>query len=161
MKMNKLLLGLFLTLATSGAAQAASSGNLLLQGTVALVNDIVVNPVVGVNNTLDIVAGETSIVANVDETSNNLTGYKIFISSPTAGELQNTSDITKKTTYTIGYDGAGHVTPTVAPLQVKNVASLSALTTDTSAVQITVTAYPTAPAGTYQDTLTFTIVANP
>lgn len=142
-------------------ANAASTGNLLIQGTVASVNDIIVTPVTGVYDTLDIVNGETSTIASVSETSNNLTGYKINLSSANGGELRNTLNSSKKTTYTIGYNGASHVSVTTTPSQVKNVSSLPALTTNTSAVQITVVAYPAAPAGTYQDTLTFTILANP
>ncbi|MGZ3694946.1 MAG: fimbrial protein [Bdellovibrionota bacterium] len=140
---------------------AASSGTLLLQGTVAPVNDIVVTAVAGVNNALNIVGGQTNLtVANVSETSNDLLGYKIMMSSANAGELRNASDATKKTTYTLAYDTGSATAPTTTPTQVKNVSTLAGLTTNASAVKVNVTAYPTAPAGTYSDTVTLAIVGN-
>jgi|GEM_PF-1102348 len=161
MKISTLAISLLASTVIAQTAMAASTSTLLLQGTVSVINDIVVTAN-GTNNTsLNIVAGETGKnVASVAETSNNLNGYKIFISSPTGGELRNTADATKKTTYKIGYGGAAAITPTVAGVMVKNVSSLTGLTTDTSAVVAEVAAYATAPAGTYQDTLTISIVAN-
>ena len=160
MKSTKLA-AVLAVLAFTAQTYAANTGTLLLQGTVAVVNDIVVTPNNPNNTTLNIVAGETGKnVASVAETSNNLNGYKIFISSPTAGFLVNTSDSSAKTAYKISYDGAAAVTPTVAPLEVKNVSSLTGLTTDNSAVAADVTAFATAPAGLYEDTLTISIVAN-
>lgn len=158
----KKLLVLSALLLTTGAAQAASTGTLLLQGTVALVNDIVVTPNGSNNTTLDIVGGAAGVlVASVAETSNNLTGYKINAKSDNGSELRNTSDATKKTTYTISYDGGSAVTLTTSYQQVKNVTSLTGLTTNNSNVNATVAAYAAAPAGTYSDTVTFQIVANP
>lgn len=122
--------------------------------------DIVVTPN-GDNLALDIVGGESNkLVASAAETSNNLAGYKIFVSSATDGELRNTTDSSKKTTYQVSYAGSGAVTPTSAGVQVKNVSSLSGLTTNNSNINVDVTAYATAPAGTYEDTLTITIQAN-
>ncbi|MEK2643852.1 hypothetical protein [Bdellovibrio sp. BCCA] len=161
MNITKLATAVMTTLALGSTAMAASSGTLLLQGTVNAINDVVVTANGTNNTTLNIVAGETGKnVASVAETSNNLAGYKIYISSATGGELRNTADATKKTSYKIGYDGATAVTPTVAGVMVKNVTSLTGLTNDTSDVVAEVTAYSTAPAGTYQDTLTVAIVAN-
>lgn len=150
-----------LTFACVSTSFAASSGTLLLQGTVGLVNDIVVTANAANNTSLNILAGESGKnVGSALETSNNLLGYKIMISSPTNGELRNTSNVTYKTTYKIGYNGGATVTPTVAGVQVKNVSSLIGLTSATSQIVADVTAYATAPAGTYQDTLTISIVAN-
>lgn len=150
-----------LALTLGNTALAASSGTLLLQGTVNVVNDIVVTPNTANNTSLNIVAGETGKnVASVTETSNNLSGYKIKVSSPTGGELRHGTDATKKTTYKIGYAGAATVTPTTAGVYMKTVSSLSGLTTATSAVTVDVTAYAAAPAGTYSDTLTIAIEAN-
>lgn len=159
--MKKLTLSVLALSLLGASAFAASSGTLTLRGTVAAVNDVVVTPN-GDNLLLNITAGETGkLVASVAETSNNLAGYKIFISSPTGGELRNTSDATKKTTYQIKYNGsATAVTPTVSGAQVKNVASLTGLTTANSNVNVVVAAFATAPAGTYEDTLTVSIQAN-
>ncbi len=148
-------------LAFSAQTFAASTGTLLLLGTVPVVNDLVVTSNSPNNTTLDILAGESAKnVASVAETSNNLNGYKIYISSASGGFLVNTSDASAKTSYQIGYDGAAAVAPTVAPLEVKNLTSVSGLATNNSAVTVDVTAFATAPAGTYEDTLTISIVAN-
>ena len=138
---------------------AAISGTLVLSGTVALVNSIAITP--GNNTTLDIVAGESAKnVASVAETSNDLLGYKVYLSSVNAGQLKALTDPTKLTSYQVKYDTGSYVTPTALPVQVKNVTSLSALTTNTSQVLVNVTAYAVAPADTYSDTITLSIAAN-
>jgi hypothetical protein len=145
------------------SANAASSGTLTLSGNVAAVNDIVVTPN-GTNNTsLNITSGETGKgVASVAESSNDLNGYKITMSSANGGQLQLAGNSAKYTTYQISYAGGSYVTPplSASPVTVKSVNSLSALTTATSTVAVNVTAYPTALAGTYSDTVTFSIVGN-
>ena len=158
---TKLLVAFIATATFSTGALAASSATLLLQGTVGAVNDISV-AANGTNNTsLNILGGETAkSVGTATESSNDLAGYKINISSPTGGELRHTVDATKKTTYKVSYNGGAAVTPTVAGVQVKSVTSLASLTTATSAIAVDVTAAPTAVAGTYQDTLTISIVGN-
>lgn len=158
MKSTLLTLGALLTLGT--VANAASSGTLLIQGTVAVVNDIVINANANAT-TLNITGGETNkLVATVDETSNNLAGYIIQVSSVNASKLVNTTDNTKQTGYTLSYDGGTAVTLTSTAQTVKTVSSLTGLATDTSNVNVNVTALATAAAGTYQDTITIAIVAN-
>lgn len=158
MKLAKLaILGL---MTTASLAQAASSGTLLIQGVVNVVNDIVITPTASAT-TLSITGGETNkLVASVAETSNNLAGYKIQMSSANASKLVHTVDNTKQTGYTVSYNGAAAVTLTTTPQTVKNVASLAGLTTASSNVNVNVTALSTAVAGTYQDTITIAIVAN-
>jgi hypothetical protein len=158
--MMKRTVSLIAVIALTNSALAASTGTLLLKGTVGVVNHIVVTAN-GDNLFLNITGGESAkLVGSTSETSNNLAGYKILISSSTGGELRHTADAAKKTTYQISYDGATAVTPTVAGAVVKNVNSLTGLATDSSDIKTTVVAYPSAPAGTYQDTLTLTIQAN-
>ncbi len=144
------------------AAFAASSGVLTLSGTVDLVNDIVITPN-GTNNTsLDIVNGETAkLVASAAETSNNASGYTVEISSLNGGELRHATDASKKTVYQISYDAGTYAQPSVTPAAVKTVASLPGLTTDNSDINVNVTAFPSAIAGTYSDTVTIAISANP
>lgn len=139
---------------------AASTGTLLLQGTVPSVNDIAITP--DPNATaLNITGGETDkLVAAVSESSNSLSGYHIEMSSMNAGQLRHTSDMTKQTAYTVSYDGGSAVALTAVPQTVKNVASLPGLTTVSSNVNANVVAFPSAPNGTYQDTVTIAIVAN-
>jgi hypothetical protein len=151
---------LFATLALGASAMAASSGTLTISGTVAVINDIVVTPNASATQ-LDIVNGETGLsVAGVAETSNNLNGYKITMASANNGQLVNGSDSAIKTAYKVGYDGASSVALTTAATTVKNVSSLSGLTTANSDVKVDVTALPSALAGTYSDTITVAIVAN-
>jgi hypothetical protein len=82
--------------------------------------------------------------------------------SGNAGQLRNTADASKKTTYQISYGGSSFVQPpsSTSPVVVKNVSSLSALTSATSSVNVQVDAYTAAPAGTYTDVVTLSIVSN-
>lgn len=159
--MNKMKLALATTVALLAVnTYAASTGTLLLQGVVNLVNDIVITANANAT-TLNILGGETNkLVASVAETSNNLLGYHIEMSSANAGQLKHTIDSSKQTAYTVSYNGGAAVALTATPQTVKNVASLSGLATANSNVNVNVTAYPTAIAGTYQDTVTISIVAN-
>jgi hypothetical protein len=142
-------------------ANAASSGSLIVSGSVSMVNSLVVTPNVANNTSLNITGGESAKnVASVAETSNDLAGYKIMMSSATGGLLVNQSNSANSTAYQVSYNGGAAQSITSAGIAVKNVASLAALTTNTSAVAVNVTAYPSAPAGVYQDTLTISIVAN-
>ncbi len=147
-------------LLVSGSVFAASTGTLFISGTVISANDIVITPNANATN-LNITAGESNkLVASVAETSNNLLGYKIFMKSAFASKLQHSVDSSKFAPYTVSYNGAVAVTLTSLDQQVKNVSSLSGLTTNTSNVNVNVTAYPLAPAGLYSDTITISIVAN-
>lgn len=151
-----------LALLAPNQAHASDTGTLLLQGTVALVNNIVITPNGSNNTSLNITGGASNVlVASVTETSNNVTGYKINVKSANGSELRNSSDATKKTTYTLSYNGGSAVTLTTSYQMVKNVSTLSGLTSNSSNVNATVAAYAAAPAGTYSDTVTFQIVANP
>jgi hypothetical protein len=144
----------------ASASFAASSAPLALSGTVTAVNDLSITPTPESIN-LDIVNGETARkVADVQETSNNLLGYKIMMRSANASKLIHGTDNSKLTTYEISYDGGSYISLTNADQQVKDSGSLPGLTVDTSLVAVNVTAYPNAPAGTYSDTVTISIVAN-
>ena|ERR1035437_3599133 len=140
---------------------ASPSGTLVLSGIVAVFNSITITPNGTNNSTLNIASGAADVnVASVSETSNDGLGYKITVQSANGGFLENTTDATKKTAYTLSYDGAAMSSPTTSAVMVKNVSSLTQQTTDVSIVTVTVTALPTALAGTYSDTVTFAIVAN-
>jgi hypothetical protein len=140
------------------SAFGADTGTLTISGTVASINDISISP--SAYTTLNITGGETNrVVAVATETSNNLNGYSITLHSANASKLVNLSASSKYTTYTVRYDGAAAVDLTVDRV-VKSSGSLAGLTTDTSNIAVDVVAYPTAPAGTYQDIITVTISAN-
>lgn len=148
-------------LALVSQAQAADTGTLLLRGEVAVVNNILVKPNGTANTNLDILGGESNkLVAAVEETSNNSTGYKINVKSQNQGELRNTKDASRKTTYRLGYNGQSPISLTQNYQQVKNVSVLNGQTTASSNVVVDVSALPNAVAGTYEDTVTFQIVAN-
>ncbi|MEI8347409.1 MAG: fimbrial protein [Pseudomonadota bacterium] len=160
MKFRLLISLALMTFSILTVANAATSDTLLLRGTVALVNSIQVSPESKAVD-LNILAGESGTkVAAVAETSNNLNGYIIQMSSSNGGQLRHSTEAAKKTTYQISYNGGSYVTPGTSPSTVKSVSSLNALTTNSSNVLINVTAYPTAVAGIYSDTVTFSIVAN-
>ena len=159
--MKKLILIILMTGLIGAQAFAASTGTLRVSGTVSVVNDLVVTPN-GTNNTsLNIIAGESAKnIASVAETSNNGMGYIMQMSSVNAGKLVNATDATKFTNYTISYNGASYAAPNANPTTIKTVSSLNGLTTQSSPVLTNVTAYPAAIAGSYSDTVTFSIVAN-
>jgi hypothetical protein len=149
------------TLLLTQGAQAADTATLTLRGIVPLVNEISVSPNGTANVNLNITGGESSkLVASVSETSNNLTGYKINAKSQNGSELRNTSDATKKTTYRLGYNGQTSVALTQNYQQMKNVSILNLQGTATSNVVVDVVALSNAVAGTYEDIVTFQIVAN-
>ncbi|HPI40518.1 MAG TPA: hypothetical protein PLJ21_06915 [Pseudobdellovibrionaceae bacterium] len=148
-------------LTLSASAFAGTSANLLLRGTVGVINDISIATIGSNNLNLDIVNGETSKhVADAQEISNSASGYKIMMSSVNGGLLINTTNASQFTGYTISYDGAAAAAVTTVPTQVKNVASLASLSIVQSEVRVNVDALPTALAGNYEDTVTFSIVAN-
>jgi hypothetical protein len=139
---------------------AAQSVDLLLSGSVSAIYDLQITPKPE-STTLNIVAGENNLsVATVSEQSNALNGYKINMRSANGSQLNNTADSTKSTSYTISYDGATAVILSTSDQTVKTVSSLPGLTTVASDVSVNVAPYGTAPAGTYTDTVTISIVAN-
>lgn len=154
----KKLLFIVAGLMASTTAFAVSTGTLTISGTVVAINDIVITPVN--NTTLNIIGGETDRkVADVSETSNSSTGYKILMSSLNSSKLVNGSAATKSTAYKVSYQNGTYVSLTSSD-QVVKTTSTSELVTDSSSVRVNVTAYATAPAGTYSDTITISIAAN-
>lgn len=140
-------------------AFASQSGTLSLSGVVAANNSISITPNGANNTSLNITGGATGVnVASVTEVSNDESGYKITVASTNSGFLQ--ADSNDKTSYQVSYNGGSYITPTTNASTVKTVSSLSQQTSATSQVTVNVTAAPNAMAGTYSDTLTFSIVAN-
>jgi len=145
---------------TATSAFAASTGTLIISGTVSAINDISIVATTDATN-LNITGGNSGlVVANVSETSNNLNGYSIKLRSLNASKLVHSVDATKFTTYKVSYDGGTMISLTTSDQVVKTSGSLSGLTTDSSAVAVDVVPYSTAPAGTYSDTITISISAN-
>ena len=150
-------------LVVSQNLMAASIGSILLSGTVAVVNEVVITANGSHNTSLNITGGESGKnIASVLETSNNPEGYVITLCSDNAGELRHSNDSSQKTTYSVSYDGGSYQAPPACSnaLEVKSVSSMSGLGSDTSQILVNVTAFPLAPAGSYSDSLTISIAAN-
>ena len=156
--MKNLLLATVVGLLTT-SAMAASTGTLLISGTVSAINDITLSTTS--YTTLNITGGETNrLVATATELSNNLLGYKINMRSLNGSKLVHGVDASKSTAYTVSYDGQAPVSLTTSDQPVRNTALPNSPTGKVSNIAVNVTAYPTAPAGTYSDTITISIVAN-
>lgn len=141
------------------SASAALTGNITIQGAVA--NAVVINVTATAGyNALDLSATAADLqVASVNEKSNVATGYKVTLASANAGLLKNgTID---SLTYTAKYNGTS-VTLSTTAQTVTNTTSGTGLVNVTKPVVISYTgqAPDTMMAGTYSDTLTFTIAAN-
>lgn len=133
---------------------------LSLTGTVAIINTAVITPLAEAVN-LNILGGEVDrLVANVAETSNNPTGYRVLMSSVNGSQLVNTSNSAAKVDYTISYDRRPRITLTRNDQEVKRVTNLTGLTTNNSEVRVTVNSQPSAPVGTYNDTVSISISAD-
>lgn len=135
---------------------AATSGTLLLQGTIPDDLSLVVVPETNVHDNLDLTQDQTDLkVATVEEYSNSPTGFEILIQSQNSGELVNG---TNSLPYTLKYDGVGVTLTSGNQVQAKSSATSSIHDYD-SDVTISYTSQ-SLPSGTYEDTLTFTIQAN-
>jgi hypothetical protein len=154
---KKSIFAIVALIATSAFA-ASDTGTLTLTGIVNVRYEISLD---NTSATVDILNGENKkLVATATETSNNLLGYKIQMSSVNGSKLVNSSDSTVSTDYKVYY-GSNPVpwTLTSAPQTVRSVSSLTGLTNTPSEIKVDVTAMPTAPAGSYSDTITIKISA--
>lgn len=152
------ILSLISIMIFAGAADAASVGTLRIQGEVGLINELAITPTASATQ-LDLIQGGGFHVATVRETSNNLDGYRIEISSANGGFLVHAANAATRTPYTLSYDSGAAVSLTTLPQTVKTVLSVTGTVTNFSAVAVTVTALPAAPAGVYADDVTISIVA--
>lgn len=153
--MKKLITAIALTTITASSF-AATSGSLLLKGTIAPILSIAVTPE-AIASTLDLTASPSNLkVASVQEKSNSNTGYKVTISSANLGVLKNGSD--DSVTYSMSYDGSA---VNLASPVVQNHSAAAAVTVNKD-VKISYTGRPQDElvAGDYTDTITFTIAAN-
>ncbi len=134
-------------LAAASPAAANTQGTLQLNGTVAQVCTISVQDG---NQSLNISGGEnTKQVGTVTENCNRGAGYSIAVTSANAGRLVSGNNFVA---YSVTYDGQANAVG-------QTVARTAAQFNKVSPVAVTMPANPTAIAGTYADTLTFTISA--
>ncbi|WP_372652683.1 fimbrial protein [Halobacteriovorax sp.] len=159
--MKKILLASTTLALLSVPSFAATQGTLLLQGEIDQVLSLTVSAETGVNDSLDLVAGESATkVAAVSEQSNSNTGYKIFLKTQNAGLLKNGE--LDSVAYSLTYDGDAVSSLSTNNVEVKSVSTGGVYSHD-SDVDITLTGSGSAAAltqGTYSDTVTFTIQAN-
>ena len=144
-------------------ANAATIGNITLTGLIPANRSISVSPQGSYSN-LDLVGNTTNsnyLIANVQEKSNALTGYKVTLSSLNSGKLMRAGSVTEFLAYTATYNGAA-VTLSSTAVIVTNVTSQTSVVNTTKPLRITYTAFSDPSdvlEATYSDTLTFTISA--
>ena len=170
--MKRTITILIVLMMTAGAAFAQvgpTTATLLLQGEVAARVSIAVEAE-DVAESLDLATDQDDLmVATVTEISNVRAGYTVTLSSANEGRLvglnantagtSDTGDV-ENVPYTIGYNGADHDlaagTATITDVSARNVQGNNVTTVP---VLLSYTGDPDLGADTYQDTLTFTIIA--
>jgi hypothetical protein len=166
-KANLIVLTAILALFAAPALSAATSGTLVLQGSVPGILEITVNAVAGAS-ALDLSANAADVlVASVVERSNKKAGYTVSLESANAVAAAGSSATFKSTdptnadtlAYTISY-GAAPVSLVAGLALVSDVSTKTAGTGTSREVRIS---YSGAGSflfeGSYRDTLTFTITA--
>lgn len=153
-KLGFLVFGLLL----SQAGFSATTGNLLLKGTVPELLAITVTPE-ALASSLPLDTTQTdSKVATINEQSNSNTGYQVSISSTNLGKLVHESVGSSSINYSLKYDGN---TVDLANGDSYTYATSSSVDVDRD-VEISYTGVPHTQLieGDYTDTVTFTISAN-
>lgn len=147
-----------LTLSTlSLSSFAATQADLILRGTVAPILEISINHETVASN-LDLSQQANNIkVATLTEKSNYATGYKIKAKSANSGKLVNTGDTNSFVNYSLTYAG-NNVPLSSSPSQVYQTANLRG--TFTKELKISYNQPSNLSAGSYEDTVQFTIEAN-
>lgn len=141
------------------SASAANTGTLYLQGVIDSNLSLSVDPVVGVHNELNLTQDASELkVATLTENSNSPSGYKILVRSDNGGKLNHESIVGEFVPYSLTV-GSATITPTQNN-QVAKTVSTWGVQTNNSDVDISYTGSNNLNAGTYSDTVTFTIQAN-
>lgn len=156
--MKKIGIAFAIALATSLSAQAATTGNLLLKGTVPPLLSIVVTPeALASALPLDTTQTDTK-VATINEKSNSNTGYQVAVSSANQGKLVHESVASSFINYSLKYNGNSVDLNAGQTYTYPSSASVNA----NRDVEISYTGVPHEDLvqGEYSDTVTFTISAN-
>lgn len=148
---------LALTVVTlSFGAQAATQADLILKGIVAPILEISIAHETVASN-LDLSQAASALkVATLTEKSNYAQGYKVKAKSTNAGKLVNTSDANSFVTYGLTYNGTS-VPLTTSPTQLFTTNLRGTYAKD---LKITYNQPSNLSAGSYEDTVQFTIEAN-
>lgn len=138
-----------------GNGSCSASDTLVVSGIVQPTCNIQVTALASATQ-LNITAGENNTkIASVKESTNNANGYKVSLSSLNNGRLVNGA---LNFAYQISYNGGGLISPASAATVVKTKSGpLASAVVEDSDVKITFPAQASALAGTYSDTLTFTL----
>lgn len=155
---KKFTLPLLAVSLASASALAASSGQITLQGNVAQATNIVVTGQ-GNYNALDLTTSASDLlVAKVREINNTSAGYTVKLTSTNAGKFKN--GVLGQVAYTAKYNGS-NVTLSATPQIITTQGTQSGVINVLKEFKISYTgqAAENLMAGTYSDTLTFTIAS--
>lgn len=145
-------------LTASAVAFGATSGSITISGAVPGATAITVTSQTGYNN-LDLTASPVNLqVASIREVNNTANGYSVSLTSANAGQLKNGAS---GLAYTAKYNNVSvslSTTPSVITTGAPSNSVVNVVKPFT--ISYTGAAADTMLAGTYSDTLTFTISAN-
>ncbi len=157
MWLKKLLVVSSLVLSINEVSAATASGNLNLSGTISEAVALIVTPTANATNlNLSSNASDVSI-ASVAESSNAANGYRILARSTNGSKLVHNADSSMQLGYTIKYGASAAITLTTTDAVVKTQNVGANYVGVNSAVSISYSAGTTLKAGTYTDTITFTV----
>ncbi len=109
---------------------------------------------------LAIQRGESNTkIASVVESSNSATGYSVRLSTRNGGYLVNNQNPSQAIPYQISYDGLPFVQPSTSETVVKRVPHLNDPIVYESQMRIAFQGNPSAPVGSYSDTIFLQISA--
>lgn len=156
--MNKKIVGILIVLAAlfiAAPAFALTTGTLNLQGTVGN-NVAIVVTTYAAAGTLDLNTTTTDLaIGSVNEKSNVV--YTVTVASGNNGFLHDTVSL-DNLAYTLSYNGGAYFTPTTGGVTITGPSAAAAVGAGVDKeVEIAFTADAGIDAGTYTDTLTFTI----
>lgn len=154
----KKLLALTLASLTFSSAFAATSGTLLLRGTVPRLLEITVTPE-SIASTLPLDTTQANaLVAVVNEKANSKTGYQVSISSANQGKLVHESVNSSSVNYALRYNGSA---VDLSTGQTFTYSGAGANNNNRNVdISYTGVAHDLLIEGDYSDTVTFTIAAN-
>lgn len=140
-------------------AEAATTGTVTISGVIPASTSILVTSQAPYNSLVLSSAQTNLVLAVVNEQNNTPLGYNVTLASANAGKLKNGA--IGQIVYTARYNGVA-ATLSVAPVNVTTQGAQLSIVNINKNFDITYAATPTASvmAGTYSDTLTFTIIAN-
>ncbi|WPU63914.1 hypothetical protein [Peredibacter starrii] len=154
--MKRTLLALTLATVTS-TAFSATSADLLLKGVVAPILEVsIAHETLASNLPLDRQVNSEK-VGTITEKSNSPTGYKIKARSAKGGKLVNAADQNSYVQYTLTYQGS-NVPLNTSATEVYSTANIRG--TNSKDLKISYNQPSNLSAGSYEDTVTFTIEAN-